>query len=137
MKLWNKLTECLTLVFLLFSIYNQIFSRVEFEAIKKRTTGSYSQSWLPFKWWHLSIVTGPLSLETSKHRSSVRISLLAVYEKTLRENHIWLQQWYFITKSEYKTSSYEIFGKHQSNESLFLSLKKFCKQWHLWNFQWQ
>lgn len=42
------------------------------------TRGSYSHSWLPFRWWHLSIITGPFSLDTSRHRSSVLISLLAV-----------------------------------------------------------
>lgn len=33
-------------------------------------------------WWHLSMRTGPLRRDTSKQRSSVLISLSAVYENT-------------------------------------------------------
>lgn len=36
-------------------------------------------------WWHFSITTGPLSRDASRHRSSVRISLSAVYEKTCKQ----------------------------------------------------
>lgn len=46
------------------------------------TSASYSNIWLPFMWWHLSMRTGPLRRETSRHRSSVLISLSAVYENT-------------------------------------------------------
>lgn len=48
------------------------------------TSASYSHSWLPLMWWHLSMITGPFSLDTSKHKSSVRISLSAVYENTCK-----------------------------------------------------
>lgn len=46
------------------------------------TSASYSNIWLPFMWWHLSMRTGPLRRETSRQRSSVLISLSAVYENT-------------------------------------------------------
>lgn len=42
------------------------------------TSASYSNIWLPFMWWHLSMTTGPLRRETSRQRSSVLISLSAV-----------------------------------------------------------
>lgn len=65
----------------------QIFLTYEFgNWLHALTRGSYSHSWLPFRWWHLSIITGPFSLDTSRHRSSVRISLLAVYEKTCKHD---------------------------------------------------
>lgn len=46
------------------------------------TSASYSNIWLPFMWWHFSMMTGPFRRDTSRHRSSVRISLSAVYENT-------------------------------------------------------
>lgn len=49
------------------------------------TSASYSNIWFPFMWWHFSITTGPLSRDASRHRSSVRISLSAVYENTCKQ----------------------------------------------------
>lgn len=46
------------------------------------TSASYSNIWLPLMWWHLSMRTGPLRRDTSRQRSSVLISLSAVYENT-------------------------------------------------------
>ena len=46
----------------------------------------YSQNWLPLRWWHLTIVTGPWDFETSKQRSSIRISLSIVNEKTWNQD---------------------------------------------------
>lgn len=51
------------------------------------TSASYSNIWFPFMWWHFSITTGPLSRDASRHRSSVRISLSAVYENTCKQIH--------------------------------------------------
>lgn len=50
------------------------------------TSASYSNIWLPFMWWHLSMTTGPLRRDTSRHRSSVLISLSAVYENTWKRD---------------------------------------------------
>lgn len=51
------------------------------------TSASYSNIWLPFMWWHFSMMTGPFRRDTSRQRSSVRISLSAVYENTYRAHH--------------------------------------------------
>lgn len=55
--------------------------------IRFLTSASYWNIWLPFMWWHLCMTTGPLRRDTSKQRSSVRISLSAVYENTWDQVH--------------------------------------------------
>lgn len=87
------------------------------------TSASYSNIWLPFMWWHLSMTTGPLRRETSRQRSSVLISLSAVYENTWKQD---------FSVSPWKTSG----GRHHSQAF------KNCKPWlcleviFIWGFIW-
>lgn len=69
------------------------------------TSASYSNIWLPFMWWHLSMTTGPLRRETSRQRSSVLISLSAVYENTWKQD---------FSVSPWKTSG----GRHHSSHCI-------------------
>lgn len=76
------------------------------------TSASYSNIWLPFMWWHLSMRTGPLRRETSRQRSSVLISLSAVYENT------WKTADEIKRDCDYSSSAHSWNGNHGSLNNL-------------------